>query len=140
MAKEGAASWIEIELGTMAARNRRRRMMQPDTNPNHIKRIFVSHIVDGAEHRHTIELAWPVALVTETDILGPAMRLRVHIADKSRLLVKIVSKEVSSVSLKVEDQDMRIRAEGAFAHCPGLASSVSLEDIAAIEGTMFGRE
>jgi hypothetical protein len=34
--------------------------------PNHVKRIFVSHTIDGAEHRHTIELAWSAALVTES--------------------------------------------------------------------------
>jgi len=107
--------------------------MQFDTNPNHVKRIFVSHTIDGAEHQHTIELARPAALVTEMDIFGSAMRLQIHLADRSRPLVKIVSKDASSVSLKVADQDMRIKAEGAFAHCPGLASSLSLKELSAIE-------
>jgi len=114
--------------------------MQPDTNPNHVKRIFVSHIIDGAEHQHTIELARPVALVTEMDTLGSAMRLEIHLADRSRPLVKIVSKEASSVSLRVVDQDVRIKAESAFAHCPGLASSMSLKELTAIEEAVFERQ
>ncbi|MCI0390538.1 MAG: hypothetical protein MOB07_17475 [Acidobacteria bacterium] len=81
-----------------------------------------------------------MALVTEMDIHGSAMRLEIHLADKSRPLVKLVSKEASSISLRVADQDMRIRAESAFAHCPGLASSVSLKELAAIEDTVFERQ
>jgi hypothetical protein len=111
--------------------------MEIDTNPNHVKRIFVSHIIDGAEHRHKIELARPAALITEMDIFGPAVRLEIHLADRLRPLVKIVSKEASSVSLKVVDQDMSIRAERAFAHCPGLASSITLKELAAIEEAEF---
>lgn len=114
--------------------------MRSDTNPNHVKRIFVSHTIDGAEHRHTIEFARPAALITEMDVFGADLRLQIHLADRSRPLVKIVSKGASSVSLKMADQDMCIRAEWAFAHCPGLASSLSLKELTAIEEAEITRK
>lgn len=112
-------------------------MVLPRSAP---EQIFVSQVIDGVEHRHTIELARPAALITEMDIFGSAMRLQIHLADRSCLLVKIVCKDTPSVSLQVADQDIRIMVEGAFAYCSGLPSSMSLKELAATDEAEITRK
>jgi len=123
--------------------------MQSDTNPNHVKRVLVTHLDEGAEYRHTIEFEWPVALCYELEIAGAGfssspngngpslvndgVRLLIYLADKSRPLLKMISKEVTPVSLKTEDQDLHIAIRNASVHCPGLPSSISLDQMAGLE-------
>lgn len=116
--------------------------MRSDTNPNHVKRILVTHLTDDGEHKHTIEFQWPVALCYELDIAcagngdhshGYGARLLIYLADKSRPVLKAISGEVSPLSLKMADQDMHITIQRAFVHCPGLPSSISLDQMDALE-------
>src|SRR5262249_33517247 len=104
--------------------------MRSDTNPNHVKRIFVTHSNNDNEYKHTIEFEWPVALCFDLDIAGAGATVSIYMADRSRPVVMIAGEEMPSVHLSTTDQEMHITIKNALVHCPGLATSTGLAEMA----------